>query len=40
MSITNVPTFERFFRSAADLDLDKSDIKRCNDFVNQQTTIF
>jgi hypothetical protein len=36
MSVTNIPTFERFFRSAADLDLDKSDIKRCNDFVNQQ----
>jgi hypothetical protein len=32
----NVPTFERFFRTAADLDIDESDVKRCTDFVNQQ----
>jgi histone H3/H4 len=32
----NVPTFERFFRTAGDLDVDKSDVKRYNDFVNEQ----
>jgi hypothetical protein len=32
----NVPTFERFFRAAGDLDVDQSDVKRFNDFVNDQ----
>jgi hypothetical protein len=32
----NVPTFERFFRTAGDLDVDKSDVKRYEDFVNEQ----
>ncbi|MDQ1518005.1 MAG: hypothetical protein QOE80_3835 [Actinomycetota bacterium] len=36
MKVMNVPTFERFFRTAADLDVDKSDVKRYDDFVNEQ----
>lgn len=32
-----VAKFERFFRIAASLDVDKSDLKRYNDFVNQKT---
>ena len=36
MTVMNVPTFERFFRTAADLDVDKSDVKRYNDFVHEQ----
>ncbi|MBT2231878.1 DUF1931 family protein [Nonomuraea sp. NEAU-A123] len=28
--------FERFFRAAAGLDVDKNDLKRFNDFVNQK----
>ena len=32
----NVPTFERFFRAAASLDVDKSDVKRHNDFIDEQ----
>ena len=30
------PEFERFFRSAAGLDVDKSDLKRYSDFVNDK----
>ncbi|HYR87751.1 MAG TPA: DUF1931 family protein [Terriglobia bacterium] len=33
----SVAKFERFFRVAAGLDVDKSDLKRYNDFVNQKT---
>lgn len=29
-----VPTFERLFREAASLDIDKSDIRRLGDFLN------
>jgi hypothetical protein len=36
MPVTNVPTFERFFRAAASLDIDKADVKRCEEFVNHQ----
>jgi hypothetical protein len=36
MAVMNVPTFESFFRTAAGLDVDKSDVKRYNDFVNEQ----
>jgi hypothetical protein len=36
MVVMNVPTFERFFRVAGDLDVDKSDVKRYNDFINEQ----
>jgi hypothetical protein len=32
----NVVKFERFFRAAASLDVDKDDLKRYNDFVDQQ----
>jgi hypothetical protein len=31
-----VPRFERFFREAASLDVDKSDIKRYSDFVHEE----
>lgn len=31
-----VAQFERLFREAASLDIDKSDIKRTSDFVNQR----
>jgi hypothetical protein len=30
----SVARFERFFRSAASLDVDKDDLKRHNDFIN------
>ncbi len=33
----NVAKFERFFRAAAGLDVDKSDLRRYNDFVAQKT---
>ncbi len=36
MSVMAVPKFERFFREAASLDVDKSDIKRYSDFVNEE----
>jgi histone H3/H4 len=36
VKVMNVPTFERFFRTAADLDVDASDVKRYDDFVNEQ----
>jgi hypothetical protein len=32
----SVPKFERFFRLAAGLDIDKEDIKRYSDFVNRK----
>jgi uncharacterized protein DUF1931 len=35
MSVMAVPRFERFFRAAASLDVDKNDLKRYSDFVNQ-----
>ncbi|GAA0399274.1 DUF1931 family protein [Microbispora corallina] len=31
-----VPRFERFFRTAAGLDVDKEDLRRYSDFVNQK----
>jgi hypothetical protein len=31
-----VSRFERFFRIAADLDVDKDDLKRHNDFIGEQ----
>jgi hypothetical protein len=34
VSVMSVARFERFFRVAADLDVDKSDLKRFSDFVN------
>jgi hypothetical protein len=33
----SVATFERFFRVAAGLDIDKDDLRRYNDFVHQKT---
>jgi hypothetical protein len=36
MPVMSVAKFERFFRLAAGLDIDKADLKRYNDFVNQK----
>jgi hypothetical protein len=33
MSVFGIAKFERFFRLAADLDVDKDDLKRYNDFI-------
>ena len=35
-TVMSVAAFERFFREAADLDVDKSDLKRFEDFVREQ----
>lgn len=37
MSIMSIARFERFFRAAAGLDVDKADLKRYSDFVNHKT---
>src|SRR6202011_2199232 len=36
LPVMAVATFERFFRLAAGLDVDKSDLKRYSDFVNDK----
>jgi hypothetical protein len=36
MPTMNVARFERFFRLAAGLDVDKGDLKRYNDFLDQK----
>lgn len=36
MAVTNVSKFERLFRVAGSLDVDKADLKRYNDFVNHE----
>jgi len=36
MPVMAISKFERFFRLAASLDIDKSDIKRYSDFVHQK----
>jgi histone H3/H4 len=36
MVVTSAATFERFFREAADLDVDKSDLKRYQAFVRDK----
>jgi hypothetical protein len=36
VSLMAVAKFERFFRMAASLDVDKSDLKRYSDFVNRK----
>lgn len=36
MSVTSLPTFKRFFRQVAGLDVDKNDLKRYSDFVNHK----
>jgi hypothetical protein len=35
--VMSINKFERFFRIAAGLDVDKKDLKRYSDFVNQKT---
>ena len=34
MTVMAIPNFERFFREAASIDVDKNDLKRYSDFVN------
>jgi len=34
--VMNVSKFERFFRVAGGLDVDKADLKRCSDFVHRK----
>ncbi|MDB5351460.1 MAG: hypothetical protein JWN86_2707 [Planctomycetota bacterium] len=36
MNVMGIPRFERFFRVVAGLDVDKADIKRFDEFVNQK----
>ena len=36
MAVMGVARFERFFRAVAGLDVDKDDLKRFGDFVDQQ----
>src|SRR5918997_6028824 len=36
MALMGRSQFERFFRAAASLDVDKDDLRRYNDFVNQK----
>src|SRR3954451_5314335 len=37
MPMMNVAKFERFFRLAASLDVDKKDLRRYNEFIDQET---
>jgi hypothetical protein len=37
MPLMTVSKFERFFRAAAGLDVDKNDLQRYSDFVNRKT---
>lgn len=36
MALMGVNRFERFFRTAAGLDVDKDDLRRYSDFVNRK----
>lgn len=36
MRVMSVARFERFFRTTAGLDVDKDDLRRCNDFINRK----
>ncbi|WP_218669397.1 DUF1931 family protein [Massilia sp. KIM] len=36
MAVMNIPKFERFFRAAASLDIDKEDLRRYDEFVNRE----
>ena len=36
MTVMAIPKFERFFREAAGLDVDKADLDRYDDFVNRK----
>jgi hypothetical protein len=38
MHVTGVAQFERFFRAAAHLDVDKDDLRRCREFVNHKVS--
>lgn len=33
--VENISKFERFFRASAGLDIDKMDIRRCNEFIEK-----
>ncbi|MDB6092013.1 MAG: hypothetical protein JWN85_4797 [Gammaproteobacteria bacterium] len=37
MTVMNVAKFERFFRKAGSLDVDKADLRRYSDFVHRKT---
>jgi hypothetical protein len=37
MGVTAIPRYEEFFRAAAEIDVDKDDLKRCNRFVFERT---
>jgi hypothetical protein len=36
MTIMSIATFERFFRAAAELDIDKEDLRRYDEFINHK----
>ncbi len=36
LELTSVARFEHFFRAAAGLDIDKTDLKRSTDFINDK----
>jgi hypothetical protein len=36
MPVMNIPKFERLFRAAASLDVDKEDLRRYDEFVNHE----
>jgi hypothetical protein len=36
MPVMNIPKFERFFRAAASIDIDKEDLRRYDEFVNHK----
>jgi hypothetical protein len=36
MTVMAIPKFERFFRKAASLDVDKADLKRYSEFINRK----
>jgi Domain of unknown function (DUF1931) len=36
MALMAIPKFERLFRAAAEIDVDKDDLKRYSDFVNNE----
>jgi hypothetical protein len=36
MPVMSIPKFERFFRAAASLDIDKEDLRRYDEFVNHK----
>jgi hypothetical protein len=37
VTVMNIARFERFFRLAASLDVDKDDLRRYSDFIHQKT---